>query len=259
MLVYNFLLRFCYPAGLCFLLLVGALVWRKRQHIGTICLLLALAVLMVTGNGWIAHGLARSLEWRLLPSGPMPEAQAIVVLSGGILPQEAPRQTVEFDDHGDRVFYAAELFKRGKAPLVVCTGGIVPGSTQETTHADDMFMLLRMLGVPAEAIACEGKSRNTYENAKYTYPLLKDRKVNRILLVTSALHMPRALGVFKRLYSDIEVIPAPTDFGETERKKRPPLLKQMGGIVPSAGNMVLTADVLHEYLGIVYYKLRGWM
>ncbi len=258
MLLYNFVLRFCSPIGIVFLLLLAALVLRKRKA-GTVCLSLAILVLFVGGNHWVAHRLARSLEWRHLPNGPLPEAQAIVLASGGLVPQRYPRPTVECGDAGDRVIYTAYLYKNRKAPLILCTGGFVPGTTSETSYADDTITFLKMLGVPGSAIDSEAKSRNTYENAMFVLPLLKERKINRLLLVTSARHMPRALAVFKKACPEIEVIPAPTDFGEVEFKIQPPFLKLIGGMVPSAGNLMLLTDVLHEYIGMAYYKLRGWM
>jgi uncharacterized SAM-binding protein YcdF (DUF218 family) len=115
-----------------------------------------------------------------------------------------------------------------------------------------------VLGVPAEAISVETKSRNTYEHAKNAGPLLTEREFRRVLLVTSALHMPRALGVFKRQCPGTEFIPAPTDFGETTPKPRP-FIKEVADVIPTAENLRLMSNVLHEYIGIAYYKCRGWM
>jgi uncharacterized SAM-binding protein YcdF (DUF218 family) len=121
-----------------------------------------------------------------------------------------------------------------------------------------MAAVLEALGVPAEAISVETKSRNTYEHARNVGPLLKEREFRQVLLVTSALHMPRALGVFRRQCPGTEFIPAPTDFGETTHKPKP-FVKDVAGVIPSAKNLELMGDVLHEYIGIAYCKCRGWM
>ena len=71
-----------------------------------------------------------------------------------------------------------------------------------------------MMGVPAEAIWLQTESRNTYEDAVYSARLLKDKGVRRILLVTSAWHMPRSLGLFQA--QGLEVVPLPVDFTVTD-------------------------------------------
>jgi uncharacterized SAM-binding protein YcdF (DUF218 family) len=258
MIFYNLLLPCFYPASLVFILLVVGLFLRKRPGWMAKCLSAAVAILLVFGNWYVKTWMVTSLEWQYLPTNSLPQADAIVLLSGGIEPLEWPRTTIEFGDSGDRLFYAGYLFKQGKAPFILCTGGIVPGSPRPTTHANDMGSLLQIIGVPSEAVMLEPKSRNTHENAFNSLPLLKEKKVKKILLVTSAMHMPRSMGVFRKLYADIEVVPAPTDFHAT-KGQTPPFLTQVGKLIPTAGNLNRVSEVLHEYIGIVYYKCRGWM
>jgi len=258
MSIYNLLLKFVYPPGLCLVLLLVAACARRRKVIGPACLWSAIGVLFLGGNEWLASSLAKSLEWRFLSPDPLPEAQCILVLGGGVVSQAYPRQTRELAEEGDRVFYAAHLYRMGKARIVVCTGGIVPGSARETPNAEDMAAVLRVLGVPAEAIVVETTSRNTYEHTRNVGPLLKEREFRRVLLVTSALHMPRALGVFKRQCPGTEFIPAPTDFSQTAPKPRS-FIKEVAAVIPSAESLRLMGNALHEYIGIAYYKCRGWM
>jgi uncharacterized SAM-binding protein YcdF (DUF218 family) len=257
MIVYNLLLRLVYPTGLCVVLLLLGVLLRKRPRWSRAAFGAGIGVLLVCGNGWVAEALTKSLEWRFLPAAELPPAECIVVCSGGVVPKVLPRPTIELGEEADRVFYAAHLYKAGKAPLVVCTGGIVPGSTRQSPYAQDMAAALEFLGVPGEAIVTEAGSRNTYEHARNLYPLLKQRKVKRLLLVTSALHMPRAFGTFKRGCPDIEIIAAPTDFLITKQPQR--WFKEVAAIVPTAANLYLFDKAAHEYIGLAYYKLRGWL
>ena len=160
--------------------------------------------------------LVSSLEWRYLPQGDLPTADAIVLLGGGTRPQLPPRPMSEMNEAGDRMVYAARLYHEGKAPIIVPSGGFIElfGSTVPETEA--MAQLLTELGVPDDAILRESKSRNTHENAVEVWALLEPLGIRRILLVTSAMHMPRSVAIFER--QGFEVIPAPTDFLVTQEE-----------------------------------------
>jgi uncharacterized SAM-binding protein YcdF (DUF218 family) len=171
---------------------------------------------MVCGNGWVARGLAWGLEREYLPLEPAPHADSILVLGGGVHSHIPPRPTVEVDQAGDRVLYGAYLYRQGIAPMIICAGGVATGAVSWRTGAEDMAELLLLLGVPKEAIITETQSANTREHAGNLNSLLRERGFKRVLLVTSAMHMPRAIGVFRRLCPAIEFIPAPTDFRVVE-------------------------------------------
>lgn len=248
------------PAALCFvLLLAGFLLHRwKRSRASAICLGLAIGVLFIGGNGWVVKWSIVSLEDRYCTPNPMPQADCILVLGGGIMPKEPPRQSIEVSEAGDRVLYAARLYKEGKAPLILFAGGNAPGSTSETTEAGDAREFLGFLGVPAKSILVEDRSSNTHENMRNSRRLILEKGFKRLLLVTSALHMPRALAVARRQMPDIEVVPAPTDYLVTESKPEP-LLRQFASLVPTGARLMQIEAVIHEYIGMLYYKARGWM
>jgi uncharacterized SAM-binding protein YcdF (DUF218 family) len=121
-----------------------------------------------------------------------------------------------------------------------------------------MSEFLRLLGIPADSIITEIKSENTREHAVQLFPLLKDRGFKRILLVTSAMHMPRSMGVFRKLCPGIEFIPTPTDFRVTQNVPGPAYRKVLY-FIPTPRNLLSFCEVMHEYLGIAYYRTRGWM
>ena len=256
--LYNFSLKLFYPTSLCLVLLVAAAVFRNRKRVSRICFWLAVAILMVCGNGWLVGGLTKHLEWQYLPPNPVPLADCIVVLSGGVLSRIPPRPTIEVAAAGNRVLYGAHLFRQGKAPLIFCTGNVATGGIATRPAAEDMAELLELMGVPKEVILKETKSENTHEHAINLFPLFKEHGFKRVLLVTSALHMPRSIATFRRLCPGIEFIAAPTDFQATEKIPKP-WYYGITGFMPTPRHLVAFSEVTHEYLGVVYYRMKGWM
>lgn len=250
-----------YPVGLTCLLLLLSLFLAKRARLRQAFLITALLLLLAGGNKFIADGLARSLEWRYLPPKTMPQADVIVVLGGATQSATYPRQIVEINSAGDRVIYAYALYQQGTAPHLLLSGGSIEWLSSNGNPASDMADLLILMGVPAEAMWQENNSRNTYENALECQKILQTKGIQRIILVTSALHMPRSVKLFEK--QGLEVIPAPADFTVTQSGWQQITATTPGALltylVPSADNLSLTTKALKEYLGILAYTLRGWM
>lgn len=144
----------------------------------------------------------------------VPRAPALVVLGGGVAGASPPwRLYPDMGASADRVWHGARLFHAGKAPLVVLSGGAVRTGVQ--TEAEAMQVLLLSLGVPASAIRQEDRSHNTETNALYTAGLLAGMGIDSVILVTSALHMPRARQHFEA--AGLNVIAASTDAEVTAR------------------------------------------
>jgi uncharacterized SAM-binding protein YcdF (DUF218 family) len=255
--LYSILLKLLYPTSLCVLFLLAAALLRKRPIGCRVCFGLALAALLVCGNGWVVDGLTRHLEWKYLPPNPVPDADAIVVLSGGIESRIPPRPTIEVGDAGDRVLYAAYLHRQDKAARIICTGGVATGGIAPRPGAADMADFLQTLGVPKDAIITETKAANTHEHARNLRPIFQQKGFKRILLVTSALHMPRSMGVFQKNCPGIRFIPAPTDYHIVDISI--PWYRQVAALIPTPRHLLEFSEASHEYLGIAYYRVRGWL
>lgn len=253
---------FVYPLGIVTVLLILGLVTARRRKWQKALLIFALAVLLVGSNRWVSYGLARSLEWQNLPAEATPQAEVIVLLGGGTEPGDYPRPTTEVNSAGDRVLYAAKLYRDGAAPAILVSGGNLNfSSARGSTPAEEMIELLTQLGVPAEAIWQQDQSQNTYEDALYSAELLKEKEITEVILVTSAMHMPRAKALFEK--QGISVIAAPTDFTITEQNWQSVFQPSFGELVinllPNASALDLTTTVIKEYLGLLVYSLRGWI
>jgi uncharacterized SAM-binding protein YcdF (DUF218 family) len=256
---------FVYPFGLAILLLLLASILKpqtqKRMRLWRIPVMSALALLWIPSTAWVSTPLIRSLEWRYLPPAGIPHAEVIVVLGGSTQSALPPRPLVELNGAADRLVYAAWLYHQGAAAHLLLTGGDIAWIGTADTPAQDMAAILAMLGVPDEALWLESESRNTYENALFTRRILAARGTDRIILVTSAIHMPRAVGLFER--QGFEVIPAPTDYSVTQDSWQglwqANFATQLFNLLPGASGLENTTMALKEYLGIIVYRLRGWL
>ena len=250
-----------YPLGIVFILLLSTLTLFRWPRWQRVILISTILLLWLSSNRWTALSLARSLEWRYLPPAQVPEAEVIVVLGGGTESALFPRNTIEVNSAGDRVLYAAWLYRQGKAGHILLSGGRIDWLSSGPPPAQDMADLIAWMGVPKEAIWLDTSSRNTYENAVNTRRILEDEGIGQVLLVTSALHMPRSVGLFVR--QGIDVIPVPTDFKVTQESWNqltevsfPSLILNL---LPGADNLASVTQSLKEYLGIFVYWLRGWI
>ncbi|RTL50251.1 MAG: YdcF family protein [Bradyrhizobiaceae bacterium] len=174
----------------------------------------------------------------------------IIVLGGAINPElSAARGTAEINASGERMTAAVELARRFPSARIVLTGGnnslIHPVSTEAFAGAQ----FLESLGVAHDRIVLEDRARTTAENAIFTRDLLKPRPGEYWLLVTSAMHMPRAMGVFRA--AGFDVAPYPVDWRTRGwRDAGAPFDTLSGGL-----SRMDTA--VHEWIGLIGYRLSG--
>jgi len=180
-------------------------------------------------------------EMVLLPSAP-----AIVVLGGVLSPPSASQPQANLSAAADRLRLTAQLFHSGKAPLVVLSGGS-DLSVSHTSESQAMQIFLHELGVPHSVMLLEEQSRTTQENAHCTSLLLRTKGIDRILLVTSALHMRRAKALFET--EGLQVIPAATDHEARE-------LSSWQKWLPDADALEGNARAIKEWVGWIAVRMR---
>ena len=139
-----------------------------------------------------------------------------------------------------------------KAPIIVISGGNVFEQIGVESEAYYISEILQEWGVSSQYIIVEGRSRNTYENAVWTKKLMDSRQIDRILLVTSAFHMPRALATFRTF--GINAVPSPSEFSTVDYSQ-PSILDW----IPSLTNFGKIHAVIREKIGILVYRYRGWI
>ena len=236
------------PLGFSLTLLVVGLVGRWRWPVVTAALLL-----WVFSLGVVSQSLWRLLEapWQRRSAFEAPEADVIVVLSGGRHPAPGPARLSEWHDP-DRFFAGLDLFRAGKAPRLLFTGGASPFSTGQSPEGQHYLQKAALLGVPETAMASTPPVLNTAEEAMAIRQLLPARQ-SRVLLVTSAFHMRRAQRLFAR--HGLQVLPFPVDF-KARGRWAGPLFSDPTKWLPSARALDNSSRALRELLGRLFY--RAW-
>ena len=251
-----------YPLGLALLLQLAALVGRRRRWSPWLSAA-AIAVLWLPSTPLVSRQLVWGLEERsaALTPRPIPRADAIVVLGGGLRPALPPRRRVEVNEAGDRLLTGLDLLRQGKAPLLVFTGGKVRLTSADpaASEARSAGTLAAQLGLrPAQMLLLE-QPRNTAQEALALQQLARPRRWRSVLLVTSATHLPRALATFRRL-AGVTVIPVACDFQLPDRSQqgRFTAASLLEDLLPDAEELHTSTVALKEHLGLLIYRLRGW-
>jgi uncharacterized SAM-binding protein YcdF (DUF218 family) len=200
---------------------------------------------------WMGNRLMRSMEAGMerFPASKAKQAEVIVVLSTGRTVAPGADRISEWHD-ADRFFGGIELFRAGKAPLLIFTGGSAPWEKDAPLEGEILAGYARSMGVPLEAVKVTRQAFNTKEEAAAVRELLpvKPESGARILLVTSALHMPRAKKVFEK--AGFQVLPFPVDFVTSGTKKTYPT-----DFVPSAAGLFKTSTALRELYGRIFVAI----
>jgi uncharacterized SAM-binding protein YcdF (DUF218 family) len=199
---------------------------------------------VVPVGGWLLAPL--EARFPSLAPGARPVA-GIIVLGGGVsLAKDNGVYRPQPNEAVDRLFVSAELAHRYPAAKIVVSGGPIDATTGRA-EADAVASYLTALGVAPDRMSLERRSANTAENARFSSALLHPAANQEWLLVTSAFHMPRAVGAFRRAGFTIRAVPA--DW-RTTRTFWPQSW--------SASSNLKTFDLAaKEYLGLVVYRLRG--
>jgi uncharacterized SAM-binding protein YcdF (DUF218 family) len=253
----KFIQVFLYPVGLSVALAAagGIVLLFHKKKAGLILVFLSAGILWFFSCPLFSHALVRSLESKFDPPVDFPKVSAIVLLGGCTKPAVAPRRYVEPGNAGDRMVNAARLLKKGYAPVIIATGGKIPSVYEfPGSEARCMTSILReVCGIDSSAIILEDKARDTHENATLTAAIMQQRKLHKdIILVTSAIHMYRSVKIFRKF--GFTVFPAPADFREDKTIKI-----GVFSILPSVDALSEATDALHEYYGLIAYKIMGWL
>jgi uncharacterized SAM-binding protein YcdF (DUF218 family) len=244
---------FTQPSNLIVLLgLVGLVLTRTRfARAGWRLAAGALVVVGLIGFLPLGSVLSLPLENRFPPWDPTGAPPAgIVVLGGAINANKlATRGEVGINEAAERVVALPALAKRYPAARIIYSGGDAGLFFHHRSEADVVTELFESLGVPASRLTLEGRSRNTIENAAYSKALAQPKPGERWLLVTSALHMPRAMGAFRQAAFAVEAYPV--DYQTNGWRD---LLEVFGSL---SGGLTRTDNALHEWIGLIAYRVTG--
>jgi len=211
----------------------------------------SLILLAVLGLSPIGNDLIIPLEDRFPPWDASHGApDGIIVLGGAISPDiSAVRNEVILNEAAERLTVVADLARRYPAARIVFSGGTGALLADEPSEAPFALRQLESFGIARERILIEDRSRNTVENAVFSKRLVQPKPGERWLLVTSAYHLPRAVGVFRKAGFAVE--PYPVDW---RTRGYDDLLRPF----PTVGDGLRRADTaVREWVGLVVYWLTG--
>jgi uncharacterized SAM-binding protein YcdF (DUF218 family) len=245
---------FVYPLGAAILLGAVALALLFVGYLRTARWLLAaiLIALWVVSTPLFANWITVRLEGTHPPQAieALPAADAVILL-GGVLDRPASGGIpADLGEAADRLLHAARLYRAGKAPRIIVTGGNLPwigGAPESETLAE----LLVELGLPRPALIVEPKSVNTRESGVNVAAIFREQSWRTGLLVTSGTHMPRALAVFHA--AGVDVAPAATDI-----HGRPRYRVSLLACLPDAAALTRSTSAFKEFIGLYAYRWLGW-
>src|ERR1700704_5575629 len=202
---------FAIPSNLVIVLgLLGVLLLATRlARIGRRLMVASLIALALIGLSPLGNALIIPLEQRFPPWDDSRGApDGIVVLGGGITPDvSAARNEVALNEAAERVTATVALARRYPDARIVYSGGTGALIYRGGSEAASAVRIFESLGIPHARIVAEEQSRNTVENAVFSMLLAMPQPGERWLLVTSAYHMPRAMGIFHRAGFRVEAYP----------------------------------------------------
>jgi len=179
--------------------------------------------------------------------------QAGIVMGGVTNSEKTPRDRVYFSKGADRITHAFQLYKLGKIKKILVSGGSSKLINTRYKEADNLYDFLILCGVDPEDIILENKARNTYENALNAKEILdKEFPDSRYLVITSGFHLRRSVLCFRKMGMDVDGFSA--DFYTKDRTFSLEML-----LVPDPSAYRDWHMIIHEFLGLLSYKIAGYI
>ena len=217
--------------------------------------LVVLACIVTTANAMLPIGqwALKPLEDRFPPLVSLPTRVDGIIVLGGVIDdfvigkRGVPRSL--FAAGSPRLDAFLELARRYPAARHVFTGGSIELINGRDTEADVVRRIFARLGVDTTRVIFEDQSRNTWENALNSFQLLHPEPEEQWIIITSARHMPRAVGTFRRV-GWRNLIPFPVDFATDEQTN-------FQGEFKLGANLQVLSEAIREYIGLVAYYYLG--
>ncbi|MHB1921919.1 MAG: YdcF family protein [Chitinophagaceae bacterium] len=232
-------------------ILVYALMTRhpKRKNRA---LLLGLMIAIILSNRYLVNEAFLIWEEAPVAISSLGTHQTAIVLTGITNLDKKSKDQVYFNKGADRLLQTVQLYHDQKISRILISGNsgaLHPGNIPEALQLKKVFLFC---GIPDSAILIEDKSRNTHENALFSSRLIDSLGIRGpFILVTSAFHMRRAAGCFKK--EGIQVQPFPVDYYSVD-----PRITIKSLIIPSAGALYKWGILIHEWIGLMAYRIMGY-
>jgi len=230
----------------------GLILWRARfSKLGKRLTVVSILALLVLGVSPLGNALLLPLENRFPPWDSSRGSPTGMIVLGGVINPElsVQRNEISLDDSAERLVAAAELYRRYPDARLVLVGGNSNLFSPGPSESEFAAKLLVSLGVPRERIQIERSSRNTAENALNAMQVAMPKVGERWLLITSAYHMPRAMGLFRNAGFRVEAYPVDWQTGGWSDLET--ISFSLLGGLPRVDR------ALHEWAGLIFARLSG--
>ena len=227
------------------------LCWTRFLRAGRRLAVVSIGFMLVCGLSPAANWLILPLEMRFpVPHLTNRQVDGIIVLGGAVQERQTLAHAVlTINDAGERIIAMADLARRYPAARVIFTGGAGQYSGAPKPEAEVIQQQLGTLGLKADRVVIESRSLNTFENAVFSKQMMQPQPGETWLLVTSAWHMPRSVGIFRQ--ANWEVLAYPVDFRTAGWQDR------ARGFASVSEGLRRTDTATREWLGLAIYRLTG--
>ncbi|MDQ3051827.1 MAG: YdcF family protein [Bacteroidota bacterium] len=213
----------------------------------------AFLVLIIFSNPFLANEAMQLWEMAPVNVNSIHEPYDVGILLGGSLrsyDQQIARPV--YSQSVDRLLQTIALYKGGKIKKILLSGGSGSVTRPDERESEIILKVLEQTGIPASDIIIENASRNTFENAVYTADILKKNYPSgRFLLITSSFHMRRSQASFIKTGLEITIFPV-------DPRAHSNIYTPENALFPHAGALLIWDALIHEWIGILTYKLAGY-
>lgn len=214
--------------------------------------LAGMALLLFFSNNFIVNEAFLVWEGEPMAINELKNYETAIVLTGVTSNRKGSKDRVYFGKGADRLLHTVQLYKAGKIKRILISGGSGAVIGEKIPEAGELKKVFIYCGVPQASIILEDRSRNTAESARYSKKLTDSLDLGKeFLLITSAFHIPRSMGCFKK--AGLNVKAYPVDFYSQDRNLNPAAL-----LLPSEHALGKWSILIHEICGYVIYKIMGY-
>ena len=222
--------------------------WRRRRALG----LAGVAVLLLFSSELVAN----AMQWRLEHEAPSTYREEVtydaVILLGGVGDERVAAAVGQpaYNQNVERLLTTYRLLRDGDARLAIVSGAAMDPALEDFGEARVLARQLREWGIDGERVVVEARARNTRENAVYSAEIVRARGLSRVLVVTSAFHVPRASECFRAVGLEPDFLPV--DY------RAHPTRLSLRELLPRADALARSTAVFRELFGRLVYRARGY-